>query len=158
MLKLPKVGTILRAAATARFARALALLMSSGVSLLAALPLAASVADVVVEEQSSRAVEGLKAGLRLDQSLAVLDYFPRLVLEMLRVGQETGFPASLLNWLASQDEQELEYALDAFRSSMEPLLTAFVGSLVLVAALLPPVRSSTVVQAKTTAWGEYGGR
>lgn len=135
-LRLPLVGSILRRATLARFARAFAMGYGSGVPLVQALAYTARAID---NRYLGEKLEGmrnqLERGETLTRSAAASAIFTPLVLQMLAVGEESGSVDSMLLEVAGFYEREVAYELKNLTSAIEPVLIIIIGAMVLVLAL-----------------------
>jgi type II secretory pathway component PulF len=143
LYELPLVGPVARIFVTSRFARALSIQLKTGILWTEALPQAAAASgSAVLAEKVSESVRVLKSGETPSESLRQANFFPDLLLELVQVGQETGTPATLVEWVAELYDSELESAIDRSVAMIEPLVMAGMGLLVgfvLVGTLLPMV-------------------
>ncbi len=135
-LRLPVVGSILERATFARFARTLSLSLRSGIPLLQALRVAASVVDNHwLEGRLLELREGVERGDSITRTAAASGLFPSLVLQMMGIGEETGSLDDLLHEVAVYYEGEVDYALKRVSEAIEPILIVAIGGLVLLLAL-----------------------
>jgi len=127
-LYLPVFGKIYRQTAAARFARSLSTLLASGISLHQALKL---VDQVVGNLEYSKSIaelgEALSRGDSLSAPLKEAHCFPPLLVEMIRIGEESGTLDYTLNKTALYYEREVTYLVDRIGSLLEPLLLLVVG-------------------------------
>ena len=130
-LKIPIFGTLFHKTALSRFSSTAGMLLRSGVPILQALDI---VADTVNNAVMSRAVVDVQASVREGESiakpLARHAVFPPMVVQMLAVGEETGQVDTMLDKVAKFYDQEVEAAVDALTSLIEPLLIAIIGGAV----------------------------
>lgn len=141
-LKLPVFGDLLRKTAVARFTRTLGTMLSSGVPILESLEIVAKTAgNVVIEEAIMKARTSLSEGKTLSEPLAETKVFPGMVTQMITVGESTGAMDTMLSKIADFYEDEVDAAVEALTSLIEPLLMAFLGVVVggLVIALYLPI-------------------
>ncbi len=141
-LRAPVFGDLLRKTATARFTRTLGTMISSGVPILEALEIVSKTAgNAVVEEAIMNSRTSLSQGKTLAEPLMESKVFPGMVTQMIAVGETTGALDAMLNKIADFYEQEVDVAVDAMTSLIEPLLMAFLGIAVggLVIALYLPI-------------------
>jgi MSHA biogenesis protein MshG len=135
-LRLPVAGPIIFKATLARFARAFSLATRSGVPIVQGLT---TVADVVDNKYLSRRVEQMREGVERGESVlrtAVnAGVFTPVVLQMIAVGEETGELDELLAEVAGMYEREVDYEIKNLSANIEPILTVFLGILVLILAL-----------------------
>jgi len=141
MLKLPIVGGVLQKIAVARFTRTLGTLLSSGVPILDALDIVAKTAgNVVVEEGLMFARARISEGKNMAEPLAEIKVFPGMVVQMVAVGEQTGALDTMLSKIADFYEEEVDVAVAALTSLLEPILMVVVGAVVgvvLVSMYLP---------------------
>jgi type IV pilus assembly protein PilC len=144
LLRLPVFGDLLRKTAVARFTRTLGTMMSSGVPILDALEIVSKTSgNVVIEDAVMKARKSLSEGKTLADPLAETKVFPGMVTQMINVGESTGAMDTMLSKIADFYEDEVDVAVDALTSLIEPLLMAFLGVVVggLVIALYLPIFS-----------------
>ncbi len=126
--KFPFIGPVYRRIATARFARTLGSLLAGGVSLLDALDVTArSVENVVVESEIRHLKESASRGEPMETALARSGIFPPLVVQMIGVGEETAELPDMLQRTAAFYEGEVDAALEAATSILEPLIIVVLG-------------------------------
>lgn len=127
-LRLPIFGKIYRQTAAARFARSLSTLLASGIALHQALKLVDRVVGNLVFSQSIAGLsEALTRGDSLSAQLKEARSFPPLLVEMIRVGEESGTLDYTLNKTALFYEREVAYLVDRLGSLLEPILLLVVG-------------------------------
>ena len=135
-LKLPIVGEIILKATLARFARSFALSSQSGVPLVQALTVVAQTVDnAFIGGRIEQMRDGIERGESIARCAAATDVFTPVVLQMINVGEETGELDSLLFEIAEMYERETDYAIKGLSASIEPILMAVIGVLVLLLAL-----------------------
>jgi type IV pilus assembly protein PilC len=141
MLKAPVLGPVMRKIAVARFTRTLGTLLSSGVPILDALEIVARTAgNMVVEEAILYARARISEGKNMAQPLTETGVFPPMVVQMVGVGEQTGALDTMLNKIADFYEDEVDVAVSAMTSLIEPVLMVGVGGtvgVVLIAMYLP---------------------
>lgn len=144
LLALGPVGQGLKMLALARFSRALAVMVRTGVQLLHALPLAlATTSDPVLRECTPATMRALQDGSDLSEALALSGFFPRSFLQVLRSAEETGRLERTLLWVAGIYELELEASLEMACAALEPILMlamSLVAGVIALAVLLPLVK------------------
>lgn len=143
-LKLPVLGDLIRKTAVARFTRTLGTMISSGVPILEALDIVSRTAgNVIIEEGVMKARVSLSQGKTLAEPLIETKVFPGMVTQMIAVGESTGALDAMLSKIADFYEDEVDEAVDALTSLIEPMLMAFLGVVVggLVIALYLPIFS-----------------
>lgn len=142
MLKSPVFGDLLRKSAVARFTRTLGTMLSSGVPILEGLEIVSKTSgNVIVEEAIMKARTSLSQGKTLAEPLIETKVFPGMVTQMIAVGEQTGALDAMLSKIADFYEDEVDAAVDALTSLIEPMLMAFLGVVVggLVIALYLPI-------------------
>jgi len=141
LLRLPVVGPVLRKIAVARFTRTLGTLLASGVPILDALEIVAKTAgNVIVEEAIMYARARISEGKNMAQPLMETNVFPPMVVQMVGVGEQTGALDAMLNKIADFYEEEVDVAVSALTSLIEPALMVGIGGtvgVVLIALYLP---------------------
>lgn len=141
-LKMPVFGDLLRKTAVARFTRTLGTMLSSGVPILESLEIVAKTAgNVIIEQAIMQARASLSQGKTLAEPLTETKVFPGMVTQMISVGESTGALDAMLTKIADFYEDEVDAAVDALTSLIEPMLMAFLGVVVggLVIALYLPI-------------------
>jgi type IV pilus assembly protein PilC len=141
LLRLPVVGDVLRKIAVARFTRTLGTLLASGVPILDALEIVAKTAgNVIVEEAIMYSRARISEGKNMAQPLMETNVFPPMVVQMVGVGEQTGALDTMLNKIADFYEEEVDIAVAALTSLIEPALMVGIGGtvgVVLIAMYLP---------------------
>jgi len=141
MLKAPVLGPVMRKIAVARFTRTLGTLLASGVPILDALEIVAKTAgNMVVEEAIFYARARISEGKNMAQPLMETGVFPPMVVQMVGVGEQTGALDTMLNKIADFYEDEVDVAVSAMTSLIEPVMMVGVGGtvgVVLIAMYLP---------------------
>jgi type IV pilus assembly protein PilC len=142
-LKIPVFGDLIRKTAVARFTRTLGTMLSSGVPILEGLEIVAKTSgNVVIEEAIMKARTSLSQGKTLAEPLMETKVFPGMVTQMIAVGESTGALDAMLTKIADFYEDEVDAAVEALTSLIEPLLMmVFLGVVVggLVIALYLPI-------------------
>jgi type IV pilus assembly protein PilC len=141
-LKLPIFGNLLKKTAVARFTRTLGTMISSGVPILDALEIVAKTAGNVVIEEIIYEVRGsIAEGQTIAEPLSENDIFPGMVIQMIAVGEATGALDSMLEKIADFYDDEVDAAVAALTSMLEPLLMLFLGGSIggLVIAMYLPI-------------------
>ena len=127
-LRLPVVGDLVRKAAVAKFTRTLGTLISSGVSILEAMTIVAKTAgNKIVEEAIMKSKQSISEGKTISEPLAETKVFPPMVVQMISVGETTGALDSMLNKIADFYDDEVDTAVGALTSMLEPMLMVFLG-------------------------------
>ncbi len=142
LLRLPVIGPTLRKIVVARFTRTLGTLLASGVPILDALDICARTSgNKVVEKGIMRAREKISEGHDMAGPLADSRVFPAMVVQMIGVGEQTGAMDQMLNKIADFYEEEVDSAVTAMTSLIEPIMMAFLGVVVggLIIAMYLPI-------------------
>jgi type IV pilus assembly protein PilC len=149
LLHLPVFGILLRKVAVARFSRTLGTMLSSGVPILDGLDIVAASAGNTVIEKALREVRvSIAEGRPIADPLQETKVFPPMVTHMIAVGEATGALDKMLSKIADFYDDEVDVAVDALTSLLEPLLIVFLGVTVgglLVAMYLPIFQLADVV-------------
>ncbi|OGS33655.1 MAG: hypothetical protein A2293_10255 [Elusimicrobia bacterium RIFOXYB2_FULL_49_7] len=150
MLKLPILGELLRKSAVARFTRTLSTLLENGIPLLDALKITKfSVGNLVIEQAIENAVKAVQVGESFHKPLAESLVFPSMTVRMVAVGEKTGNLPQMLHKVSDYYEEEINSAVDAFMSVLEPIIIVIMGAIigfVLVAMYLPLFEMVTEVR------------
>jgi general secretion pathway protein F len=148
-LRLPVMGSVFRAAALSRFARTLGTLVRSGVSLLPALKIVENtIGNRVLARQVARVAEETRGGDSLAGPLRNLDLFPKTVVQMIDVGEESGKLDEMLLKVAEIEERHMRARTKVLISLLAPALILVVGALVgfiVIALLLPIFKMSSAI-------------
>lgn len=141
LLKLPVFGNLLRKSAVAKFTRTLGTLISSGVPILDALEIVAKTSgNRVIEAAIMYTREKISEGKSIAGPLMEKDVFPKMVVQMVAVGESTGAMDIMLSKIADFYEDEVETAVDGITSLLEPLIMVVLGGIigtVLISMYLP---------------------
>lgn len=141
LLSMPIMGDVMRKIAVARFTRTLGTLLSSGVPILDALDVVAkSAGNVIVERAIRTTSEKIREGRTMAEPLAETGVFPPMVVQMIAVGEQTGALDTMLNKIADFYEEEVDVAVAAMTSLIEPLMMVVIGGIVgflLIAMYMP---------------------
>jgi type IV pilus assembly protein PilC len=141
MLSLPLIGPVMRKIAVARFTRTLGTLLSSGVPILDALEVVATASGNVIIERAIRfCADKIREGRTMAEPLTETGVFPAMVVQMIGVGEQTGALDQMLNKIADFYEEEVDVAVAAMTSMIEPIMMVVVGGMVgflLIAMYLP---------------------
>ena len=150
MLKVPVVGMLIRKVAVARFTRTLGTLISSGVPILEGLLITArSAGNRVVEKAVLGARQHVTAGGTLAEPLKQTPVFPPMVVHMISVGENTGALDAMLSKIADFYDDEVDAAVSALTSLLEPMMICFLGVVVggiVVAMYLPIFKMITLIK------------
>jgi type IV pilus assembly protein PilC len=149
MLKLPVVGDMVRKATIARWTRTLSTMFAAGVPLVEALDSVAGAAGNRVYMQATKKIQQeVSTGSSLTVSMQNAGVFPNMVLQMCAIGEESGSLDGMLGKVADFFEREVDDAVDALASLMEPLIMAVLGVLIgglVIAMYLPIFKMGQVV-------------
>jgi len=125
---LPVVGDLIRKSAVASFTRTLGTMVASGVPLLDGLDITARVAgNRLVENEIKRVRQAISEGKTMADPLKGSKVFPPMVVQMIGVGEQTGAMDAMLQKIADFYEEEVDDAVAALTSLMEPMLMVFLG-------------------------------
>ncbi len=148
-LKAPVFGGILVKATIARFARTTSTMFAAGVPLVEAMDSVAGAAGNIVYGNAIRGMrDEIATGQQLQVAMRVTKLFPNMVVQMVAIGEESGAIDSMLAKVADFYEQEVDDAVDAMSSLMEPLIMAVLGVLIgglVIAMYLPIFKMGQVV-------------
>ncbi len=141
LLKMPIIGPVWRKVVVARFTRTFGTLLSSGVPILDAMDIVASTAgNLVVKEAILEVKDRVSEGKDLATPLMETKVFPPMVVQMIGVGEQTGAMDQMLQKIADFYEEEVDVAVAALTSLLEPLMMVVLGGIVgfiLIAMYLP---------------------
>lgn len=141
MLRAPLIGTLIRKSAVSRFTRTLGTLISSGVSILDALEITAKTAgNRVIQSAICKSVLAIAEGDTITGPLAQTGVFPPMVTQMISVGEKTGGLDDMLAKIADFYDEEVDAAVSALTSIIEPVIIVFMGVVIggiLIAMYLP---------------------
>jgi type IV pilus assembly protein PilC len=150
-LKLPVMGTLIQRVAVAKFTRTLGTLLSSGVPILEGLLIVARTAgNKIVEEAIVATRQSVSEGKTLAEPLGKAKVFPPMVTQMISVGEATGALDNMLGKIADFYDEEVDTAVGALTSMLEPMLMIFLGTVVgfVVIAMYMPIFQMGSVVAK----------
>jgi type IV pilus assembly protein PilC len=149
MLKVPLFGPLVRKATVARFARTLSTMFAAGVPLVEALDSVAGACGNRVYYDATKKVQGeISTGTSLTTAMQNSEVFPNMVLQMVAIGEESGALDSMLSKVADFFEAEVDDAVDALSSLMEPIIMVVLGTLIgglVIAMYLPIFKMGQVV-------------
>ncbi len=144
MLKMPLFGSLLEKVGLSRVTRTLSTLLSGGVPMLESMKItSATSGNVIIEEQLLVARSLVAEGTSLTDALRETGQFPFMMTQMIGVGEATGTLDEMLSKLADFYDEEVEAAVAALLSVLEPILLIFVGGLVgtIVVSMYLPIFS-----------------
>ncbi|MFM2397670.1 MAG: type secretion system protein [Pseudomonadota bacterium] len=149
MLKLPIFGIIVRKASIARWSRTLATMFAAGVPLVEAFDSVAGAAGNAVYFDATKVIQReVTTGISLTVAMQNTLVFPNMVLQMVAIGEESGSLDSMLSKVADFYEAEVDDAVAALSSLMEPIIMVVLGTLIggmVVAMYLPIFKMGQVV-------------
>jgi type IV pilus assembly protein PilC len=141
-MRVPVLGNIIKKSSVARFTRTLGTLVTSGVGFLDALDITKSATPNIVVRNAIQAVrDSVKEGETINEPLRRSGVFDDIVVNMIKVGEETGELDKMLIKIADTYDEEVDAAVAAMMALMEPLLIVFMGGAVgfIVIALFMPL-------------------
>ncbi len=128
LLAMPVLGNLVRKSAVTRFTRTLATLLSSGVSIIEALEITAKTAgNVVISNAINKSVVAIAEGDTITGPLKESGVFPPMVTQMISVGEKTGGLDEMLNKIADFYDEEVDQAVTALTSVIEPIVIVVMG-------------------------------
>lgn len=142
LLEVPLFGSLIQKGAIARFSRTLATLLSSGVSIIEALEISSTTAgNYVLEKAFYNSKDFVSKGKTLAEPLKKIPYVPKMVTQMVAIGEDTGNLDQMLNKVADFFEDEVENTTSAITSMIEPILMVVLGGIiaVIVVAMYLPI-------------------
>jgi type IV pilus assembly protein PilC len=142
MLRIPVFGDLVRKSAIARWTRTLATMFAAGVPLVEALDSVGGAAGNYVYQQATRQIQNeVSTGTSLTVAMQNVNVFPSMVLQMCSIGEETGALDGMLGKVADFYEQEVDDAVEALSSLMEPMIMVVLGTLIggMVIAMYLPI-------------------
>ena len=142
LLRIPVIGPLFRKVAVAKFTRTLGTMISSGVPILDALQITArSSGNQVVENAVMYTRERISEGRSMADPLAETGVFPAMVVQMIAVGESTGAMDAMLQKIADFYEDEVDAAVSALTSLLEPIMMVFLGVVLggLIIAMYLPI-------------------
>jgi type IV pilus assembly protein PilC len=141
LLHLPIFGNIVKKVAVARFTRTLGTMIASGVPILDGLEIVAKTSgNLVIEAELQRTRTSISEGKTIAEPLEGSKIFPGMMVQMVAVGEETGSMEIMLNKVADFYDDEVDVAVGALTSMLEPLMMVFMGGsigAILIAMYLP---------------------
>lgn len=141
-LKLPVFGALLQKVAVARFTRTLGTMLSSGVPILEALDITARASgNKTVEGAIYKARQSISEGKTIAEPISKTKVFPPMVCQMINVGEQTGALDTMLEKIADFYDEEVDAAVKAMTSLMEPAIMVILGGLIggMVVAMYLPI-------------------
>ncbi|WP_295954826.1 type II secretion system F family protein [uncultured Xanthomonas sp.] len=149
ILKVPIIGQIMHNSSVARFSRTLAVTFRAGVPLVEALDIVAgATGNSVYEKAVLRMRDDVAVGYPVNMAMKQTNLFPHMVIQMTAIGEEAGALDAMLFKVAEYFEQEVNNAVDALSSLLEPLIMVFIGTIVggmVIGMYLPIFKLASVV-------------
>jgi len=149
ILKVPVIGQIMHNSSIARFARTTAVTFKAGVPLVEALGIVAgATGNKVYEESVLRMRDDVSVGYPVNMAMKQVNLFPHMVVQMTGIGEEAGALDTMLFKVAEYYEQEVNNAVDALSSLLEPMIMVFIGVVVggmVIGMYLPIFKLGAVV-------------
>lgn len=142
ILKIPLMGVIVNKSSVARFARTLSTMFAAGVPMVEAMDaVAGSTGNIVYEEATYQIKEDTSKGVQLHVAMATTQEFPSMVVQMAKIGEESGRLEEMLDKVADYFEEQVDDLVDTLSKQMEPMIMAVLGVLVggLVVAMYLPI-------------------
>jgi type IV pilus assembly protein PilC len=142
MLKMPIFGDLIRKATIARWTRTLSTMFAAGVPLVEALDSVGGAAGNYVYLEATKRIQAeVSTGSALTVSMQAQNVFPSMVLQMCLIGEETGALDAMLGKVADFYEAEVDDAVEALSSLMEPIIMVVLGTLIggMVIAMYLPI-------------------
>ncbi|MFQ5949145.1 MAG: type II secretion system F family protein [Nitrospiria bacterium] len=148
-LKLPVVGELIRKASVAKFTRTLGTLITSGVPILEGLEIVAKTSgNKVIEQALVDARQSISEGKTISDPLGKGNVFPPMVVQMIAVGETTGALDAMLSKIADFYDDEVDAAVAAMTSLLEPMMMVFLGitiGTIVIAMYLPIFKMASVI-------------
>lgn len=149
ILKVPVIGQIMHNSSIARFARTTAVTFKAGVPLVEALGIVAgATGNKIYEEAVLRMRDDVSVGYPVNMAMKQTALFPHMVIQMTGIGEEAGALDAMLFKVAEYYEQEVNNAVDALSSLLEPMIMVFIGVVVggmVIGMYLPIFKLGAVV-------------
>ena len=142
LLKIPVIGMVLHNSSIARFARTLAVTFKAGVPLVEAMDnVAGATGNTVYERAVRKMKDDVAVGYPVNVAMKQVDLFPHMVVQMTAIGEEAGALDTMLIKVAEFYEEEVNNAVDAISSLIEPFVMVIIGGLVgsIVVAMYLPI-------------------
>jgi type IV pilus assembly protein PilC len=159
-LKMPPLGQVVSKVAISRFTRTLGTLVSSGVPILQALTIVKETAgNVIIANAVSKVHESVKEGETITAPLESSGVFPPMVVSMVDVGEQTGALPEMLLKIADNYDEEVDNAVSAMTSLLEPIMIVFLAVIVgsIVIAMFLPLISMISNMSGDDSGGGAGG-
>ncbi|MBR4759359.1 MAG: type II secretion system F family protein [Lachnospiraceae bacterium] len=153
MIHLPKIGRLMKIVYTARFARTLSSLYTSGIPIISCLSIARNtIGNKYIEEQFTQVIADTQAGETLSYSLGKVDGFISKMISSVKVGEEAGSLDTMLESVADDMEFESERAIGQMVAMLEPMMIALMACIVgfiMISVIVPIYQSYSFVGANS---------
>jgi len=149
VLKLPVMGVIIEKSAIARFSRTLATMFAAGVPMVEAMDsVAGSTGNRLFANATMQIKDDISKGVQLNTSMLTTQRFPSMVVQMTKIGEESGRIEEMLNKVADYFEEQVDDLVDTLSKQIEPMVMAVLGVIVgglVIAMYLPIFKLGAVV-------------
>jgi type IV pilus assembly protein PilC len=149
-LRVPKMSDLVVKSTMAKFARTMATLFSSGVALERTFEIAGQTAgNIVIKEAVDQARKAVTEGEPMYKALDKTGLFPKIVIAMIRVGEDTGRLDDMLETIARFYEDEFDKTVEGLIKLIEPMLIVFIGGvvgLILIALYMPIFKMGELIK------------
>ncbi len=149
MLRLPVFGILLKKVAVAKFTRTLGTMLSSGVPILEAMDIVAKTSgNKVIEKAILETKASVAEGKSITEPMMHSEVFPPMVVQMISVGESTGALDAMLGKIADYYDEEVDAAVEALTSMLEPFMMVFLGVVIgglVISMYLPIFKMASVV-------------
>ncbi len=149
VLKIPIMGVIINKSAVARFSRTLSTMFAAGVPLVEAMDaVAGSTGNLVYHKATMQIKEDTSKGVQLNEAMLTTQQFPSMVVQMAKIGEESGRLEEMLGRVADYFEEQVDDLVDSLSKQMEPLIMAVLGVIVgglVIGMYLPIFKLGAVV-------------
>lgn len=149
VLKAPVFGPLIKKVAVAKFTRTLSTMLGSGVPILEGLSIVSKTAgNVIIESAIMKTRQSISEGRTIAEPLAETDIFPPMVVQMIAVGEATGALDAMLAKIADFYDDEVDTAVGALTTMLEPFMMVFLGVVVggmIICMYLPIFKMAAVV-------------
>ncbi len=136
LLEVPIYGNLLRKISIQRFSRTIALLNKSGIPLVQAIEITESVeTNLIYKEEIEKIKQQIEKGISIAGAMRKSTYFPALMIHMIAVGEKSGMLDDMLYEVAEFNNDEIKQMIENLTSLIEPIVTVFLGVMVLILAL-----------------------
>ena len=150
LLKLPKFGDLIKKVSVARFSRSMGTLLRSGVPIISAIDITASNSgNKIIEKYILSTKADIESGRTLAEPLRQIKMFPPMVVEMVKVGEETGNLDDMFDKVADYYEDEVDRAVEAATSMILPIFIFILGiviGFIVISLYLPIFQMGDLVQ------------